>query len=175
GHDGRSAPTARHGIDSRRLNAKTLARGRSQAGVRLPSRSTRPYTHCPSTRPSGPSTAALHACRRTSACAPAELAALNYVGALATVTVLFPDTQESRRLRSLASRSPPPAIWSGLVVVQLSATGRRSTITRRHRPGWSGARRTQRLPGPGGGMLHTRRLSRNAHTSYGVTHASVAV
>jgi len=54
-------------------------------------------------------------------CAPGALAALNYVGALATVTVLFPTLQDLRRgrrhspsLRAQRTRSPKPtavAFW----------------------------------------------------------------
>jgi hypothetical protein len=52
-------------------------------------------------------------------CTPAELAALNYVGALATVTVLFPTLRTLGRLGSVAAGGPLAVIWSGLVVVKL--------------------------------------------------------
>src|SRR5262245_41107760 len=64
----------------------------------------------------------------------AGLVALNYVGALATVTVLFPPPQGLGRLQSDAARGPLAVVASGLLVVKLLRSRCRSTITPFVRP-----------------------------------------
>ena len=61
-------------------------------------------------------------------CALPALATLNYVGAHATVTVLFPTLRSLGRLRSVAARSPPPVIAPGLVVKAPRYLSRRASL-----------------------------------------------
>jgi hypothetical protein len=63
-------------------------------------------------------------------CAPAGLAALNSVGALATVTVLFPTRQEFGRLGSVAARGPLAILTSGRLLSRLASL---STLLRLER------------------------------------------